>query len=300
MRLDRRASEKAVFNAIMSTAAQGLGNSKTIAKMNSGVIAQSGHKISDRVHSIASLQNLRSVTKQYLSYVRENHNGRVLSNLSKDTMKEFLKNKDISNSSLNTYISTAGKLADSLKRLNITSVTREDIHSIRNEFKKEGINLSKTHTNRAYHSTDKILENIKTSTPFALSAKLQIEAGLRIDDATNSSKWKLNSDQTLTVNKSKNGLNYRTVQLDSKTANEVSEAIKEGYKIDKTEYSTALKEAVERTEQEFNGSHGLRYSFAQARFSELKEFGYTRSEALSEISLNMGHSREEISLHYLK
>ena len=299
MVLGKRASEKAVFNAIMGTAAQGLGNSKTVSKINSEVIAQSGHKISDRVHSVASLQNLRSVTKQYLSYVRENHKGRVLSNLSKETMKEFLKNKDISSSSLNTYISTAGKLADSLKRLNITSITREDIHSIRNEFKKEGINLSKEHTNRAYHSTDKIIANMQTSTSFSLSVNLSVRVGLRISDATNSAKWKLNEDNTLTIFKSKNGLNYTTVQLDSKLANEVSEAIKDGYKIDKTEYSTALKEAVERTGQEFNGSHGLRYSFAQERYAELKGYGYTKSEALAEISLNMGHSRSEISLLYL-
>ncbi len=100
-------------------------------------------------------------------------------------------------------------------------------------------------------------------------------------------------------------MNYTTVQLDIKLANEVSEAIKDGYKIDKTEYSTALKEAVEQTGQEFNGSHGLRYSFAQSRYllltsQEPKQgFGYSKSEALAEISLNMGHSRSEISLLYL-
>jgi hypothetical protein len=94
-------------------------------------------------------------------------------------------------------------------------------------------------------------------------------------------------------------LTPRLTPLDSKLAKEVSEAIKEGYKIDKTEYSTALREALERTGQEFNGSHGLRYSFAQERYAELKEYGYSKLEILAEISLNMGHSRSEISLHYL-
>ena len=183
--------------------------------------------------------------------------------------------------------------------MEFNTVERKDIHNIRTEFKKNNVNLSKVHVNRAYHSTDRILQNVQSSSNYNLYAKLQITVGLRIDDATNASKWKLNGDNTLTVIQSKNGLNYTTVPLDSKTVLEVTEAIKENFKIDKTEYSAILKEAIEKTGQEFNGSHGLRYSFSQARYAELKEYGYSKSEILAEISLNMGHSRSEISLHYL-
>jgi len=300
MEIGKRASSNAVIRAVMSQVSA-VGKSKTIAKAESLTKGQNGHKVSTQAHSIKSIQNMRSVTTQYINFVKENYGNRVVQHIHKESIQSFLEKKslEISGGSLNTYISTTAKLVDNLNKIGINSVERKDIHNIRTEFKNNNINLSKEHTNRAYHSTDRILQHVQTSSPFSLSTKLQIEAGLRIDDATNSSKWKLNEDNTLTINQSKNGLNYTTVQLDSKIVNEVAEAIKEGYKIDKTEYSIALKESVERAGQDFNGSHGLRYSFAQERYMELKEYGYSQSEALAEISLNMGHSRIAISLHYL-
>ncbi len=300
MQIGKRASSNAVIKAVMSNVTA-IGVSKSKAKAESTILGQNGQKVSSQAHSVKSIQNMRSVTTQYINFVKENYGNRVVQHIHKESIQSFLEKKstEISGGSLNTYLSVSSKLALNFQKIGINSIEAKDIHNIRTEFKNNNINLSKEHTNRAYHSTDKILQNVQTSSPFFLSVKLQIQAGLRIDDATNSGKWKLNENNSVTILKSKNGLIYTTVPIDSKTANEVSEAIKEGYKIDKTEYSTVLKEAVERTGQEFNGSHGLRYSFAQARFSELKEFGYARSEALSEISLNMGHSRLEISLLYV-
>lgn len=298
MTIGKRASANAVIKAVMSQASA-IGKSKTAAKADSQVRGQNGHKVSTQAHSIKSIQNLRSVTTQYVNFIKANHGNRVVGHINKETVKEFLLSKNISGGSLNTYISTMAKVADNFNKIGIQSIERKDIHNIRTEFKNNNINLSKNHINRAYQNTEKIIQNVETSSSYGLSVRLSVSAGLRIGDATNSNKWKLNNDNTLTINQSKNGLNYKTLQLDNNTENEVKEAIAEGYKIDKTEYSTALKEAVESTGQEYNGTHGLRYSFAQERFSELKEYGYTHSEALAEISLNMGHSREEISKHYL-
>ena len=134
-----------------------------------------------------------------------------------------------------------------------------------------------------------------------MSAKLQAYIGMRIDDATNSSKWRLNDDNTIHITQSKNGLNYTTVQIDDKLAQEVRTAIVEGYKIDKTEYAQVLKEAIEKEGQKFQGSHSMRYAFAQSRYAELKEeYTYTHNEAMSQVSLEMGHSRAEITLTYLQ
>jgi len=298
MRLEKRASPKAAIKIIMSQA-NGIGQSKSKEKALEIQKGQNGHFISTKAHSIKSMQALRSVTTNYIFFLKENHGGRVVQHINKDTVKEFLLSKNISGASLNTYISTMGKMVDNLNKVGIHSIERKDIHNIRTEFKNNNINLSKEHTNRAYQNTEKIIRNVEASSSYGLSAKLQVEAGLRIDDATNSNKWKLNNN-ILTINQSKNGLSYKTLQLDNRTVNEVKEAIAEGYKIDKTEYSTVLKEAIEQTGQEFNGTHGLRYSFAQERMSELKsEYNYSTSAGLAQISLEMGHSREEISLHYL-
>jgi len=301
MKIGKRASGNAVIKAVMSKASA-VGESKTKAKNESSTKGQNGHKVSTQAHSIKSIQNLRTLTTQYVNFVKENYGNRVVQHIHKESIQSFLEKKslEISGGSLSTFLSSTAKMVDNLNKVGVHTIERKDIHNIRTEFKNNNVNLSKEHTNRAYQQTEKIIEHMKSSSPFSLSTKLQVEAGLRIDDSTNSGKWKLNENNTLTIIQSKNGLNYTTVRLDSKLANEVSEAIKEGYKIDKTEYSKELKEAIERTGQEFNGSHGLRYSFAQNRMIELKEYGYLKSESLAELSQNMGHSRSEISLLYIK
>ena len=72
------------------------------------------------------------------------------------------------------------------------------------------------------------------------------------------------------------------------------------FKIDKDAYRSDLKEAAEKTEQDYNGSHGLRWSFAQERFQEIQQHGLTYEEALSRVSEELGHERSDITEHYLK
>lgn len=302
MQIGKRASANAVIKAVMKSA-NGIGESKSKARVESGVKGQSGHTVSTKAHSIKSIQNLRSVTTQYIHYLKENHGGRVVGHINKETMREFLLSKNISGGSLNTYISTMAKVADNLNKVGITSVERKEVHSIRTELKEAGVNLQKHHTNRAPdpRTIPVIIKNVEESSPFGLSAKLQAYTGMRIDDATNASKWRLNDNNTIHIMQSKNGLNYTTVQIDNKLAQEVRTAIAEGYKIDKTEYAQVLKEAVEKTGQEFQGSHSIRYAFAQSRYTELKEeYAYTHGEAMSQVSLEMGHSRAEITMTYLQ
>lgn len=298
MTIGKRASANAVIKAIMSKA-NGIGESKSSEKLKSDVVGQSGHKVSTKAHSIKSIQNLRTVTTQYIDYLKGNHGNKVVQHINGDTAREFLSSKNISGGSLNTYISTMAKMSDNLQKIGIDSLSRKEVQDIRTQFKAEGINLQKDHIDRSYTHTDQIIKNVELSSSFGLSARLGVEAGLRLDDAINSEKWRLNEDNSLHISGSKNGLDYTTVMLDPKLVQQVQEAINSHYKIDKNDYRSILKEAVEKTGQNYNGTHGLRYSFAQDRIIELKEFGYTHSESLSQISLEMGHSREEITLHYL-
>lgn len=49
-----------------------------------------------------------------------------------------------------------------------------------------------------------------------------------------------------------------------------------------------------------NGAHGLRHSYAQERMEELAALGHTDHEALSIVSLEMGHFRTDITMTYLR
>lgn len=64
-------------------------------------------------------------------------------------------------------------------------------------------------------------------------------------------------------------------------------------------YRHSLKAAAHQSGQDYNGSHGLRWNFAQERFAELQAHGLSYEKALGVLSHEMGHNRIEISEHYL-
>ena len=279
--------------------ANGIGQSKTEAKALSDIQGQNGQNISTKAHSTSSMENLRSVTSQYIDHVKDNFDGKVSGNINQESMKSFIDTKaqEVSGGTLNTYISTMAKMTDNLNQLGVNTISREDVTSYRDDLKGAGINLQSEHINRGYEDPQNIVNNMNINTPYGLSTTLQAEVGLRVDDATSSEKWTLNADNSLHIEGSKGGINYDTKPLSDETAHRVAEAIENGYKVNYDEYREALKENVS---EDYHGTHGLRYNFAQERVEELKEQGYTHSEALSQTSLEMSHSREDITEHYLK
>lgn len=294
----KRASANSIINRVLSNA-NGIGESKSLARKNSEIKGSNGHKVSTKAHSIKELQNLRSVTKQYVNYVKEVFDGKVATNINADSAKNFLEHKlqEVSAGTLNTYISSLNKIVDNLQKDGIGNLSRADIKEIKTDL-KEVSSLKSDHINRGYQDTESIRLEMK-DTPFALNTDLQIQAGLRVSDALDSSKWQVNPDNSLTINGSKGGINYNTAPLTQNIIERIDEYIKNAYRPNIEEYRQALKEAVERTNQAYNGSHGLRYSFAQNRVEELIKEGYTKDEALGQTSLELGHSRLEITKHYM-
>ena len=292
-----RASANSIINRVMSNA-NGIGQSKVISKTNSNILGENGQKVSDKAHSIKDMQNLRTITTQYINYIKANYEGKVANNINSDSAKSFLEAKaqEVKGSTLNTYISTLSKVTDNLAKDNIGTLNREQIKEIKQEL-KYNYNLSKEHNNRAYSNVEAIKEEMKHSTMY-LSTQLQAEAGLRASDAINSDKWTINNDNTMTISGSKSGLTYTTAPLNNNLVQSVQEAIKNGYKANYEEYRVELKEAVANTNQNYTGTHGLRYSFAQERVEELLNQGYTKDEADGQTSLEMGHSRLDITNHY--
>jgi len=290
--IHNRASANAVINQIMSQA-NGIGSSKTEARNQSNTIGQNGQKTSSKAHSIKSLQNLRSITTQYVNYIKEEHGNRVAKYINNETIKEFINHKleqGNSQGTINTYISALAKMSDNLNNLGINT-SRTEITAYRSELKANGNDLQKNHINRAYNNPQAIVNEMRDS-PYFLSAQLAYEVGLRADDAIHSNKWTLNSDNTMYIKGSKNGINYTTSPLNDETAQRVRDAIESGYKVNDGVFREALKEAVANYNESWTGIHGLRYSFTQERLSE----GISQPQ----ISLEMGHSRIEVLDVYLK
>jgi hypothetical protein len=184
-----RATANSIINRVMSNA-NGIGESKREARTNSQTKGENGHKVSTKAHSIKEVQNLRSVTTQYINYIKENCTGKLSQNINAESAKSFIVSKLESGSwkgsSTNTNISTFNKIVDNLKKDNIGLLSRNNIKEIKAEIKQD-YNLSKQHTNRAYFNPKSIIEAMKNTT-MSISSTLQHEAGLRSDDAINSNK----------------------------------------------------------------------------------------------------------------
>jgi len=290
-----RATVNSIINRVMSNA-NGIGTSKAEARANSDTKGANGHKVSTQAHSIKEVQNMRTVATQYINFVKENYTGKVANNINADSTRAFIASKaeTVASSTLNTYISTMNKVADNLNKDNIGSLSRNDIKDIKQDF-----NTSKFHQDRAYSDVESIKEAMRDTT-MSISSDLQAEAGLRADDSINSNKWTINTDNTITISDSKGGIEYTTRALSSETIERARVAQENGYKANYSEYREALKEAVQSTGQDYNGTHGLRYNFVQERVEELKANGYSENEANAQTSLEMGHSRIDITDHYTK
>lgn len=290
--IHNRASATAVINQIMSQA-NGIGCSKIEAKQQSTLLGQNGQKVSSKAHSVKSLQNLRSITTQYVNFIKENHGNRVVKHINNETIKDFINHKleqGNSQGTINTYISTLAKMSDNLNRLNLNTTSRTEITAYRNELKANGNDLRKNHINRAYTNPQAIV-NVMSDSPYFLSAQLAYEVGLRADDAIHSDKWTLNSDNTIHIKGSKNGINYTTSPVSNETAQRVKDAIESGYKVNYGEFREALKEAVAHCNEHWTGIHGFRYSYAQEALNN----GASRAE----LSLAMSHGRLGVLERYI-
>lgn len=71
------------------------------------------------------------------------------------------------------------------------------------------------------------------------------------------------------------------------------------FQINYKTYSEDIRMACERLQIKGEGSHGLRWTFAQNRVREYQQVGYTYEEALQGVSLEMKHFRASITEHYL-
>jgi hypothetical protein len=302
MTLNKRASSNAIIKAVMNQA-NAIGRSKISEKAQSSIVAQNGQKISQYNHSVSSQQNFRTVLTQYINYVKANYEGKVLKNVNSNTMSEFIyrKSQEIKGSSLNSYISTLAKVSDTFNSLGVATTDRVAITSLRQDIKAMGVSLQKENINRSYSNPITIVEHINQHTLYGLSAMLQLYVGLRVDDATNFNKLYINDDNTLRVVGSKGGVNYTTKELPQSLINELQEAKMQNVNIDKGEYRNALISASNATNQGYQGSHGLRYNFANFRVRELLggNSGLSLKESQLQCSLEMGHSRVEIVEHYL-
>ena len=257
----------------------GIGTSKKETREQSGVKSlESGHKVSDKVHSFKSLENLRNDLTNLANYAKEEFQLRDIKEINIDIVKSWIDSKNISYNTASNYFSELNKVSDHF------NFTREEIKELRADLKND---LPKTVLEtRAYKNLEKIELNPKHQAAF----ELQRDHGLRVNASTHIDLNKQLHGNTLTYREKGGKLSQK--ELSPNLVQKLRENAVEGkYEINKRTYSRDFQKQIEKSGQKYNGTHGIRHSYAQKMME-------TNSKA--EVSQEMGHSRPEITDTYLR
>lgn len=185
--------------------------------------------------------------------------------------------------------------------------------------------LDKERFDRSFRDPKALIEAIKRN-DHHLVAKIQLEGGARVSEASTIHARQLAGIHTNRQGQQvgvysvhgKNG-KIRGIEISPDTYRQLENHIKEFGRlhVNYDRYLDGLKEAAQatgqfkvieikgrtsgqtRTVQDWGGTHGLRYNYAQDSYRAHIEGGMEEREALARVSYEMGHNRADITKHYL-
>jgi integrase len=170
--------------------------------------------------------------------------------------------------------------------------------------------MSKGVNGRGFSNPQEVVNNIRNDRKdLLLAAKIQQESGVRIKEATH-----IRADQLKgfgkdpfggrdvgVVNIQGKGGKWREVYLEKNTYLELKKLTESGvFKVVKTTYTNAVRDAALVANQRYTGTHDFRHSWVQNRFNSILKMGYGTHQALSATSEDIGHVRPDITEVYLK
>lgn len=256
-----------------------IGTSKKETRDQSGVKSlESGHKISDKVHSFKSLENLKNDLTNLANYAKTEFKIQDIKAINIDIVSSWIESKNISYNTASNYMSNLNKVSDYF------NFTKEEIKDLRADLKKE---LPKTELEtRAYKNLEKIELNPKHQAAF----ELQRDHGLRVNASTHIDLNKQLHGNTLTYREKGGKLSQKTISPN--LAQKIRENAVEGkYEVNNRTYARDFQKQIEKIGQKYTGTHGIRHTYAQKMLE-------THSKA--EVSKELGHTREEITDTYLR
>lgn len=256
----------------------GIGTSKKDSRESGVKSLESGHKISDKVHSFKSMENLKNDLTNLATYAKSEFKISDIKAINIEIVSSWFDSKNISYNTASNYLSELNKVSDHF------NFTKEEIKDLRADLKKE---LPKTELEtRAYKNLEKIELNPKHQAAF----ELQRDHGLRVNASTHINLDKQLNGNTLTFREKGGKLSQK--ELSPNLAQKIREnSIQGKYEINKRTYARDFQKQIEKSGQKYNGTHGIRHTYAQKMLE-------THSKA--EVSQELGHTREEITDTYLR
>lgn len=258
----------------------GIGQSKLQSRNSSGIVSnESGHKVSDKFHSYKSLDNVRNNLKNLGNYARRNYEIKDMSKIDVHIVRNWIRDKNVIYHTASNYLSEINKIHEHLL------ISREEVKELRIELKKE------LRTNELGSRTYKHLDRIQMPVKSQPAFELQRDYGLRVGAAT-----RINIERQFernTLHYQEKGGKWSKKELHPTLASKIREYAFEGiYKVSKNTYRDQLQKEIIKTGQKYNGTHGIRHTFAQ---NELED-----GKSKKEVSESLGHVRPEIINTYIR
>ncbi|MEI6313967.1 MAG: hypothetical protein WCO89_03790 [Syntrophus sp. (in: bacteria)] len=269
--------------------------------------AQTWHAIGQTlgVYSYATLDKYRDVAKDCLAYAKKHFGIKDIEMLTAEAVQGFLEAKidlDVKYATFQTYAAAVEKLGVALNKYseNHNRGREYDFSKAIAEVRKEAqTTLDRYQAPRAYDNPHALRENLSTQ-DHKLVAAIQHEGGTRVSEATYIKEKQLLGNNQYEI-RGKGGKLY-PVKLGPVTYSVLRHqlAIYKGtFEVNQDKYRDDLRQAAEATEQDYNGSHGLRWNYAQEKVNEVQEKGSSYNEALRQGSQSMGHERIDVTERYL-
>jgi integrase len=264
---------------IIIKAHNGLGTSKLESRNKSEMVSlESKHKVSDKFHSYKSLENARNDLKNLGNYAKSEHKIKDMSKIDINIVKDWIYSKDITYNTASNYLSELNKVAEHL------NIKQEEVKELRAELKTE------LRTNELKSRAYKKLDTIKLVDKSQVAFELQRDYGLRVAPATHINIEKQIQGNTFIYREKGGQMSEREL------SNEMIQKIKDNaidgkYELSYNTYRDQLQKAIKESGQKYNGTHGIRHSYAQKQLE-------TKSKA--EVAKELGHVREEITNIYIR
>jgi len=304
-----------------------IGESRHSAKENARkLLSEHGvtptwHKVGKEIgiFSYKTADAYRDVWRQIGAHAKAEFKIRDMQKLELKHIQSYLESKiekGVAHSTFSQYAAAVEKLESALNRYaekNNTGNTYSFSEGIKNAREEAHNTLGRFIGCRAYDNPKEMIDAIENPI-HKLVAQIQLESGSRISECTYLNKDNLRglkNDPVTGQEKGvffvkqakggKSGEKYVSPETYKKLEEQIEKAAEGRFVVKDDTYRNSLKTASEKTRQDYNGSHGLRWNFASNRFQEVQKDGKRSYEqAKIQVSREMLHERSEITKHYLK
>lgn len=268
-----------------------------------------------RIYSYGTAQTYKDTWHQCARWCKENLGVKNIEKIQANHVRAFLETRIADGIKYSTFERECAALSKFENALNAYAEKKGlDVqYNFRNaikEVKQEASQvLDRTVETRAYEAPTSLISAISTE-KYQVVASIQYEGGARLNEVWRIEKEDLRGiredphtgKQVGVIEVAGKGGKEREIAVSPETYEKAASLIEKNgnMNFDKNEYRAILKEAALGSGQDYHGSHGLRWNYAQDRMTELEKTSMTYEERLQTVAWEMGHERADITEHYLR